>query len=80
MKQEYRQTKRPVIEQELYDNERPQKKRGGKRKVYGVFTVNERSVFMRDGFCLGRYDTLARAEQGLKALSHTWGKCVIKKL
>lgn len=78
MKQEHRQTKRPVIESELYDSERPQKKRG-KRKLFSVYTTGIKSKFFPEGeFCLGHYDTLARAQQALKSLSRTWNNCVIK--
>jgi hypothetical protein len=80
MKYQHRQTK-PA---EPSDLERPQKKRGGKPKPYVIYSTGWDNPSMRRFFgegkiTLGRYETLARAEQALPKLARTWANCVIER-
>ena len=78
MKHEYRETKAPTIE-ENYD--RPQKKRGGKKKPFRVVGCGWKGfngIFPRLEITLGRYETHERAMQALKKLDLIWGNCKIE--
>ena len=79
MKHEYRETKAPTIE-ENYD--RPQKKRGGKKKPFRVVTrVGWRgfnAIVSGREITLGRYETHERAAQAMKKLELVWGNCKIE--
>jgi hypothetical protein len=76
MKHEYRKTKPPTIE-ENYD--RPQKKRGGKKKPFRVVGRGLRGLNTpRRGITLGRYETHERAVQAMKKLELVWSDCKIE--
>jgi hypothetical protein len=78
MKHEYRKTKPPTIE-ENYD--RPQKKRGGKKKPFSVVGCGWKGlngIFPRLEITLGRYETHERAAQAMKKLELIWGNCKIE--
>ncbi len=83
MKHQYRQTKPPVIEDELYDIERPQKKRSKKKKPFHVVACGWKgfgtAVVPSRGITLGRYETYERAEQARAKYARDWANCVIVK-
>lgn len=72
MKHEYKKTKPPTIE-ENYD--RPQKKRGGKKRPFSV--VANLRWSKKNSFTLGRYETHERAAQALKKFEREWENCAI---
>lgn len=76
MKHEYRKTKPPTIE-ENYD--RPQKKRGGKKKPFRVIARSWKNckIDWSSGMTLGHYETHERAAQAMKKFEREWGNCEI---
>ncbi len=78
MKHGYRETKPPTIE-ENYD--RPQKKRGGKKKPFRVVSCGWKgfsAVVPRREIILGRYETHEHAAQAMKKLELIWSDCKIE--
>lgn len=81
MKHQYRQTKPHVIQDELYDIERPQKKRGKKKKLFSVISTGwgKTTRAKEHNIILGHYMTQGSAEQARTKYARDWANCVIVK-